>query len=83
MATSCREGEVFAWDDSLRHLLGGAREGLRGGGACGDSSDSEGEDPLTRCAEAPATERAAWSTSPPGERGACGARRDARSLTAP
>eukprot|EP00969_Alexandrium_andersonii_P337440 14914251-Alexandrium_andersonii.AAC.1 len=66
MVTSCREGEVFVWGDSLRHLLRGAREGLRGGSSRDDSSDSEGEDPLARCTEAPATERAAWSTSPRG-----------------
>eukprot|EP00969_Alexandrium_andersonii_P189820 8387047-Alexandrium_andersonii.AAC.1 len=44
MVTSCREGEVFGWADSPRHLLRGARDGLRRQDHRGTTSDSEDEE---------------------------------------
>eukprot|EP00969_Alexandrium_andersonii_P133792 5917085-Alexandrium_andersonii.AAC.1 len=65
MVTSCRQGETFGWADSLRHLLRGARDGLRRKPRGDASSDSEDEEGLRATASAEPRERPAWMTTSP------------------
>eukprot|EP00969_Alexandrium_andersonii_P056036 2469837-Alexandrium_andersonii.AAC.1 len=65
MITSCREGETFTWRDGLRHLLRGAREGIRGGAGPDDSSSDDEGGSAAGTGEGGSGLRAAWSTTPP------------------
>eukprot|EP00969_Alexandrium_andersonii_P026758 1167280-Alexandrium_andersonii.AAC.1 len=83
MATSCREGEIFGWADSLRRLLRGARAGHQRQGRRDTASDSEAEEVLPQWPPVPSSERPAWMTAPPGENEPCRSWMDVRGQTTP